>query len=173
MGIDKEEFFYKVFEDHIQTVIDDFWLNRFTKTNEWRNNTFEKFLQTGKIHYPTGLTIRGLGSRNFLLNAPIQGSGNCCTILSVYMLIKEAEKRGFKSRPCMQIHDDIVSLVYEEELDEYLALQKYIMEVRIQQIFKWLTIPLRVEAEISNTTWADKKAYDGFLDLYKKKYLNQ
>lgn len=171
--LDRDEYYYTLYEDFAQTLIDDFWLNRCSKTNEWRNNTFETFLQTGKIHYPTGLTIRGFGSRNFLLNAPIQGSGNCCTLLAVVLLTKEAEKRGFRGRPCMQIHDDIVSLVPPEELDEYLALQKYIMEVRTKEVFKWLSVPLMAESEITDTNWAEKKEYSGHLELYKKKYLNQ
>ena len=171
--LDKNEYFYEIYEDFIQTVIDDFWNNRFSKTNEWRENTFETLLKTGKIHYPTGLTVRGLGSRNFFLNAPIQGSGNCCTLLSLVLLTQEAEKRGFRGRPCMQIHDDIVSLVPPEELDEYLALQKYIMEVRTKEVFKWLSVPLMAEAEITSTNWAEKKEYSNHLELYKKKYLNQ
>lgn len=170
--IDKEEAFYKMYEDYIQEVIDDFWKNRFKVTNDWRNDTFESFLNTGKIHYPTGLTIRGLGSRNFLLNAPIQGSGNCCTMLALTIFERELKKRGFKGRPVAQVHDDILGLVPAEELDEYLALQKYVMEVVTQKVFPWITQQLRVEAEVSDVSWADKKPYDGFLELYEKKYLS-
>lgn len=170
--LEKSEYFYSLYEAFIQTVIDDFWLNRFKVTNDWRNDTFEQFLTTGKVHYPTGLTIRGLGSRNFILNAPIQGTGNCCTMLALLLLSKEAKKRGFKSRPCMQIHDDIVSLVHPDELNEYLALQKYIMEVVTKKVFPWLKVPLMAEAEISSTNWAEKKAYDGHLEVFEKKYKN-
>jgi len=169
--LEKEEFFYTVYENYAQALLDDFWNNRMKTTKEWRDNLFENFLKTGKIQYPVGLTVRGLGVRNFLLNSIIQGSSSCIVLFALIIFTEKLEQLGFKGRPCMTIHDDIVGLVPKEELDEFLALQKYCMEVATARIFKWLKVPLRVEAEISDTSWADKKKYKGFIPLYEKKYL--
>lgn len=168
----EEAFYRSKFMEHCQDFLTDFWEVRMKATKAWRDQTWEKFLEEGEIHNPVGTTIRSGKSANMVLNAPAQGSGSCVTLWCVGMLLHEIKKRGLHSKVIMQIHDDIVCEVPEEELDEHLCVQKYVMEVLTQKIFKWLKIPLRVEAEISNVSWADKHGYEDFLNKYNSEFVN-
>lgn len=157
--MEKAEFFYLEYEEYIDGFIKDFWNNRMKVTKEWRDHTYQKYLETGKVEYPTGLTIRDIMTRNSLLNGPVQGSGSCVTLFCLCRLIKLIEQKKLKSFPVLVIHDDIVSNVYEDEVVEYVRLLKQVMEVETQQVFPWLTVPLHAEPEITFTNWAEKQEY--------------
>ena len=158
--LEKAEFFYLQYEEYIDGFIKDFWENRMTVTKEWREATYQKYLETGKVDYPTGLTIRDIMTRNSLLNGPVQGSGSCVTLFCLCRLIKLIEQKKLKSFPVLVIHDDIVSNVYKDEVVEYVRLLKQVMEVETQKVFSWLTVPLHAEPEITFTNWAEKQEYN-------------
>ena len=58
-----------------------------------------------------------------------------------------------------QIHDSIVSDVYQKELKNYLEIAKQVMTIDVRKHWKWIIIPLSIEAEVApvNGSWYDKK----------------
>jgi DNA polymerase I-like protein with 3'-5' exonuclease and polymerase domains len=60
-----------------------------------------------------------------------------------------------------QIHDSIVADVPWNELDDFLGLAKEVMTERLRKTWKWINIPLEVEAEVAplGKSWADKVEY--------------
>lgn len=169
----EESYYRSEFIKHCQDFLIDFWEVRMKATKQWRTETWETFLTEGEVHNPVGTTIRSGKSANMVLNAPAQGSGSCITLWCVGKLLQEIKKRNLHSKVIMQIHDDIVCDVPAEELDEHLSVQKYVMELATKEVFTWLKIPLKAEAEISNVSWADKQGYEDFLDKYKTEFLNE
>ena len=64
-----------------------------------------------------------------------------------------------RSRIVGQIHDSIVADVHKDELDDFLQRAKKIMTRMLPRAWKWLIVPLTVEAEVSplGGSWFDKK----------------
>ena len=58
-----------------------------------------------------------------------------------------------------QIHDSIVSDVYHKELKNYLEIAKQVMTIEVRKHWKWINVPLSVEAEVTpiNGNWYEKK----------------
>jgi DNA polymerase I-like protein with 3'-5' exonuclease and polymerase domains len=67
-----------------------------------------------------------------------------------------------KSKIVGQIHDSIVSDVLEKETEDYLALVKETVEKKLPEHWKWIVVPMGVEAEASpiDGSWYEKAKVD-------------
>ena len=147
------------FVDHIKQVEKSFWKDRFQVYADWKRKWFSDYEATGSISTLTGFQISGNYKRNDIINYPIQGSAFHCLLWSLIELNKQLKKRKMKSKIVGQIHDSIVADVHKKEVDEYLQLAKEIMTKRIRKAWKWIIVPLDVEAEVTplGGNWFDKK----------------
>jgi DNA polymerase I-like protein with 3'-5' exonuclease and polymerase domains len=70
-----------------------------------------------------------------------------------------AEKVKWQSRPIMQIHDAMVVDFVTKEVRHILKVIKDIAEVQTRKKFKWINVPLTIEAELApvNRSWAEVK----------------
>ena len=78
---------------------------------------------------------------------------------SLIQLNRWLRKNKMRSKIVGQIHDSIVADVHEDELEDYLAQAKQIMTQDLLKKWKWIIVPLDVEAEVTpvDGTWYEKK----------------
>lgn len=68
------------------------------------------------------------GAERQCINAPIQGTGSDCTLLSLININNELKRRNLKSMIVASVHDSIVFDIYIPELAEVAEMVKYQME---------------------------------------------
>lgn len=150
---------YKKFEHHIQQVEKDFWGRRFKVYAEWKEDWYDQYCEQGYFDTLTGFHCGGLMKRNEVINYPAQGSAFHCLLWSLIELMKELKRYKMKSLVIGQIHDNIVSDVVPDELDDFLALVYEICCKRLPKAWDWITVPLEVDAEVTpvDGSWHEKK----------------
>ena len=147
------------FEKHIQEVENDFWNKRFKVYGQWKKDWYYSYLKKGYFNTLTGFRIAGDYKRNQVINYPVQGSAFHWLLWSLIRIQKLLNKYKMKSLIIGQIHDSIVADVHEKELKDYLQIVKQVMTIDIRQYWKWIIVPLAIEAEVSpvNGSWYEKK----------------
>lgn len=148
------------FVRHIQKIEKQFWTKRFPIYARWKKNWYKKYAERGWMLTKTGFICQGFMKRNDTINYPIQGSAFHCLLWSLTRLVrKELRKHKMKTLIVGQIHDSILADVPENELDEFLNLAQRIMTTELTNTWKWINVPLEVEAEVApiGGSWADKK----------------
>jgi len=75
------------------------------------------------------------------------------------LVLDEIPKYNMKTKIVGQIHDSIIADVPHEELDDYLALANKVMTKDLVKKWKWIILPLEIEAEVCplNGNWSQKK----------------
>lgn len=82
------------------------------------------------------------GAKRVAINTPIQGT--CADMIKIAMIQiqDEIEKRKWKSKLLLQVHDELVFEVYKSEKDEFLKVCKRLMEDALP-----LDVPIKVEGK--------------------------
>lgn len=146
---------------HIKAVEFDFWKVRYPQYDQWRRDWYKAYEQKGFFETLTGFTWWGAEKRNFVINAPVQGSAFHCLLQSIIDIDAEITKRRMDSRLFLEIHDSLLAIVPKHELHDFVGMAKEIMTTKLRAKWPWLILPLKVETEISNVSWFDKEAYTG------------
>lgn len=149
------------FVTHIKAIEDDFWNNRYAVYGQWRRDWYRAYCQKGYFQSLTGFTWSGVEKRNFIINAPVQGSAFHCLLQSIIDIQREISSKKMRSRIFLEIHDSILALVPAEELHEYVSMSNDIMTTKLRQKWPWICLDLKTEVEVSNVSWADKQEYTG------------
>ncbi|MCS7199248.1 MAG: DNA polymerase I [Caldimicrobium sp.] len=102
-------------------------------------------------------SLRELGQR-MAINTPIQGSAADLIKVAMVALFTTLEKKGYKSKIILQVHDELLLEVPEAEISEITLIAKEIME----NPFSSLQLDLRIEVPIKvnvslGKSWADCK----------------
>lgn len=142
------------FEHHIKKVenyFDKLFPTFVAKREKWQKD----YDKRGWFPMLTGFVCHGEYSRNKLMNYPIQGPAFHCLLWSLIQLVKATKDMGTKI--VGQIHDSILADVPEDELEDFLKLAKKIMTKEIRKHWKWIKVPLSIEAEVSDKNWFEKK----------------
>lgn len=87
-------------------------------------------------------TVRGFAERN-AINAPIQGSAADMIKVAMVRINKVFEKKKFKSKMILQVHDELVFDTLQSELDQI----RPIVEEEMMNAFKDLTVPMKVDMD--------------------------
>ena len=141
--IDKYFETYPGIKDYMNTVIKEAHNNGYVKTIMNRKRVIEEL-------HNSNYMIRSMGER-MALNTPIQGSSADILKKSMIEIQKELDKRNYKSKMLLQVHDELIFNVYKEEKENIEQLVKDIM----QNTYK-LTVPLIVDVEYG-TNWYEAK----------------
>ncbi|TGK01292.1 DNA polymerase I [Leptospira langatensis] len=82
------------------------------------------------------------GAKRVAINTPIQGT--CADMIKIAMMQiqDEIEKRKWKSKLLLQVHDELVFEVHKSEKEEFYKLSKSLMENALP-----LNIPIKVEGK--------------------------
>lgn len=147
------------FEHHIAKVEDRFWNERFKVYRDWRTMRVKQYKSKGWFELPTGFVCSGVYAKNQVLNYPIQGAAFHCLLWTLIQLIKEMRKKKMKSVVVGQIHDSVVADVHRAEVDDYVEMVTRIAQQDIMREWKWITVPLVIEAEVAEDNWFNKAPY--------------
>lgn len=149
------------FVHHVKKVEEGFWNKRFVVYTEWKKRRWAEYLRDGGFSTYTGFYHEGIFGRNDVLNYPIQGSAFHCLLWSLIKLVKDIRKYKMGSLVIGQIHDCSLGDVTAAELQDYLDLNYDITTVQCPKAFKWINVPMDVEAEVCplNDNWYTKAVW--------------
>ena len=149
---------FKAFEDHLKDIEEAFWGTRFKAYAKWRDRTWAIYQTTGYIDLKTGFRCSGLMKRNNVTNYPVQGAAFHCLLWSLIEVTDQIESLNLKTKIIGQIHDSMILDVVPSELPTVLNMVKYTTTEALPKEFKWINVPLKVDAEICpiDGSWAEK-----------------
>lgn len=120
--------------------------------NDARENGYVETIMKRRRYLPditsANAIVRGFAERN-AINAPIQGSAADIIKLAMIAVYREMQKKNYKSRMILQVHDELVFDVHKDEESEIQKLVKEAMESAIE-----LSVPMLVEMELGDN-WLD------------------
>lgn len=145
------------FEAHIKAVEDRFWNERFKVYHAKRKAWVELYKKQGYIDLVTGFRCQGPMTKNQIINYPIQGPSFHCLLWSLIRIMHLIKKSRMGAKIIGQIHDSIIADVPIPEVDEYLAMARDVTTKQLHAHWDWITVPLKVEAEMSEVNWYEKK----------------
>jgi len=147
------------FEKHIQEIEYNFWNRLFKVYAQWKKDWYYTYLKKGYFDTLTGFRIEGFYGRNEIINYPVQGSAFHWLLWCLIRIIKLLKKYRMKTLITGQIHDSIVGDVYKKELRNYLEICEQVMTVDIRKHWKWIIVPLSIEAEVAPVggSWYEKE----------------
>ncbi len=147
------------FEYHLRQVEKSFWKERFKVYDQWKRDWWQKYLERGWFRLKTGFVCQGFLDRKQVCNYPIQGIAFHMLLWSLVELQDWLEKNNCKTKILGQIHDSMLIQFHRKEIDDVLHQAKHIMTVKIRKAWPWISVPLKVEAEIAGKgeSWAKKK----------------
>lgn len=147
------------FMSHIRDVEESFWQDRYSVYTEWKEDFFDAYNEVGYFDTFTGFRCSGVMKRNEVLNYPVQGPAFHCLLWSLIELNDWLKEKRMKTMIIGQIHDSIVFDLAKDEVFDVLAQAQRIMCDDIREEWKWLTVPLEIEAEVApvNESWWKKQ----------------
>lgn len=101
------------------------------------------------------------------VNAPIQGGASAMTLMALCLIFAEMERRDYRSKLILTVHDSIIFDLHVDEAVEIMAMAKDIME-RITELsdavlpeldWSWLKCPLVADCELGHS-WGALVAFD-------------
>lgn len=149
------------FEAHVKKCQEKF-MGRFSTFAQKKEDWWNAYQKQGAFRMVTGFVARGVYSKNFLLNAPIQGPGFHCLLKTIIKQQALIEKCKMAALLVGQIHDCAIGDVPESELQDYLTMVKWVVSVYLPKVWPWLRkVPLAIEAEICplGGSWWEKKVW--------------
>ena len=149
---------FDAFTDHIQTIEQDFWNNRFPVYAEWKNRWWKTYLHNGYIDLLTGFRCSGIMDKKQVCNYPGQGTAFHCLLWSLIMLDKTQIKERWDSRLIGQIHDSQIWDVLPSERDYLAELAYKVTSVDLLKYFDWICVPMNVDMSICEVDqpWSTK-----------------
>jgi len=149
------------FETHLEKIQQDFWENRFPEYARWKRQSWNLYKRRGYVDMLTGFRCSGVMGKNDVSNYPIQGSAFHCLLWAFIELDRTLAMRSFRTKLIGQIHDAIIFDVYPPELETIAKLVHEVTTKELPKAWKWINIPLEVEAELCpvDASWAGKEKY--------------
>jgi DNA polymerase-1 len=138
-----------------KNIIDNYFV-QYPKVKEYMNQSIQFAKEKGYVETILGrrrylrdihsknATVRGYAERN-AINTPIQGSAADMIKIAMVNIHRELEKKKFRSKMLLQVHDELVFDVNKDELEEIKPLIEDKMKNAIQ-----LSVPIEVEIGIGN-----------------------
>jgi DNA polymerase-1 len=150
------------YTEHVRAVEKDFWGNRFKVYAKWKEDWYAKYLKEGFVTSLTGFTFQGNMSKNDTSNYPVQSAAFHTLLWSMIEGAKALRGERMKTKIIGQIHDALVIDVYPPELEKVVKIMKCIMLNDVRQHWKWIIVPLDVEAELCavDKSWAKKEPFE-------------
>jgi len=147
------------FQKHVREIEYDFWNKRFKVYNQWKKDWWEAYQEDGFFKMLTGFIVAGNLNRKQAINIPIQGSAFHWLLWCLIRIQKLMKRYKMKSLLVGQIHDSILADIRMGELKEYLKIVKQVIYEDLPKHWKWIIVPLAVEAEVAPVggSWFEKE----------------
>lgn len=154
----------KSFDDfcqHIKEIEDHFWNKRFKVYNSWKKRWYADYLKNGQFRNHTGFILSGQMNKKDVINYPVQGAAFHCLLWCFIEIDKVIRKEKWDTKLIGQIHDSAVLDVNPDELEHVVAVIKHITMTKLNATWKWINVPLKVEADLSGVdcSWAELESY--------------
>lgn len=124
-----------------------------------KDRLYADYCKRGYFQLHTGFVCQGICTKNFVLNARVQGPAFHCLLWSLIRLVKELRRREMRAKVVGQIHDCVLADVPDEEIEDYLELVERIMTKDIREHWSWIKCPLSVEPDVASDNWHSKKPW--------------
>ncbi len=147
-------------EKHIKGI-EDWFDSEFSTFSTRKNELWRRYKERGWFDYVTGFRISGIYSRNFFLNARIQGPAFHVLLESMVRISKEFKRRKMKAIIVGTIHDCLLVDCPMNELQDVLNIVQRVMTKDVPRDWDWITVPLKSEVDVAvpGTTWWEKKPW--------------
>lgn len=147
------------FIKHVKKIEDHFWGERFPVYTEWKENHWSSYQKKGYFDSLTGFRYHGIFKRNEVINYPVQGSAFHCLLWTLIQLQNWLEENDMQTLIIGQIHDSMVIDMHPKEKDDVLGYCQHIVKKMLPKHFKWIHIPMTIEAELAgiDEPWLNKK----------------
>lgn len=144
---------------HAKEII-DLYFNTFKKVKNYMEDSVSKAKEKGFAETLLGRRrfLKNINSNNRVvrqfeervaINMPIQGTAADMIKLAMIKIHKEFEKRKFKTKMVLQVHDELLFDAHKDEVDELRPLIKKIMESALP-----LDVPIVVDTGVGDN-WLD------------------
>ena len=154
---------HKAFEEHVRSVEDWFWNEKFELYGKWKEKWYKKYLKNLEFASYLGFPYRGPMRRNGVNNYAIQGTAFHILLGSLVAINKWIKRRGYEDKIKLvgQIHDSIVADVHDDVYVEFVEKAHAIMTKASTRKHKFIITPLEVEFDITpvDGSWHEKKSY--------------
>jgi DNA polymerase I-like protein with 3'-5' exonuclease and polymerase domains len=153
---------FDAFEKHMKEIEYDFWNNRFSEYQTWKNRWYSVYKKYGYIDLLTGFRCSGVMNMKEVINYPVQGSAFHCLLWSLIELDKIMIKEKWDTKIIGQIHDSVIMDVNPDELSHIVNIAKRITTVALPKAWDWIIVPLDVDMVLCpvDGSWAEKKKYE-------------
>ena len=132
-------------------LFEEFW-EEFAGIKRWQKRQLKFYEKNRYVKCLTGRRRYGPLNTNMILNSPVQGTASDIVIDGMDRLSKRSYLECDPHlQPALNIHDDLTFILPKNRLDYYL--ETIALEM-INVPFKWITVPLVVEAKVG-PNWAD------------------
>lgn len=155
----KEEPRQGTYEAHVKGVERMFWGEWFPIYAKWKKDWYASYLKTGGFRMKTGFVVEGVYSRNDATNYAVQGAAFHALLYVIIRMTKWLRDKHMRSRICGQIHDSLIVDAHLNEVHEVGAKIKELFAEELPRVWKWLIVPLEVEADISTANWFLKEEF--------------
>lgn len=151
---------YQDFERHIKKEERRFWEKQFPVYTEWKDRWWKEYCKKGEFHSLTGFRYTGPMSRRQVINYPVQGAAFHCLLWS--LIEAQLATQKMESHIIGQIHDSILWLFKESELQDVLNIVYNIAVHKLVEEWDWICVPLEVDVEVSppGQSWFHKQEWD-------------
>lgn len=148
------------FEAHICAVTKKFWGQRFKVYDSWKKSWYSTYQEKGWFQGLSGFIFQGHMSRNDATNYPVQSASFHCFLWALNeIILREIPRRGMNAVVINEIHDSLLGDVPEDEVDDFIAMCREIIEVKLKEHWDWILLPFEVEVEVTPVggSWIDKE----------------
>lgn len=149
------------FTEHLKSIEDHFWNNRFKEYGRWKKRAYAAYQKRGYIDLLTGFRISGVMRKNEVLNYPVQGAAFHCLLWSFNRMHKIIQEDHLQTRLIGQIHDAMILDVHPDELDYISNLLVQVTTIDLPNEWNWIIAPLQIDAELCpvDGSFAEKEKY--------------
>lgn len=146
-------------QTHAKEIIDNYF-EKFSRVKKFMDDSVKQAQQSGYAQTVLGRRryLRNINSNNRVvrqfeervaINMPIQGTAADMIKLAMINIFRELEKKKFRSKMVLQVHDELVFDAHKDEIDELKPMIKELMENAMP-----LSVPVLVEAGVGDN-WLD------------------
>ncbi len=150
LGYDTSEKFKKLCAE----MTDTYW-EKYGTLKNWREDSWEEYLNTGRVYSVCGWRMTGICSKNLICNSLVQGVGLYITLLAALKIEDDFQELEVESEYILSVHDagyygiDPVEY-FEKDLKSVImnGMTNYINET-----VEWLLLGMNADEEYSMGNW--------------------
>ena len=129
-------------ESHVKEIEQQFW-DVLQVTKKWQDGLVASYNECGYVETKLGFRRYGPLKKNEIINTPIQATAFHRLLLALIDSEDEMRKQHMRSEIIGQIHDDLVTDIFEDESDEIIDLQE---EMMTKHVWDWdQGVPMEAE----------------------------